>query len=65
VFTEGRGTTLISEFTWRQVKDEFPQTREIDVTAVRGRNEPVRLYELMLAEGLPASRLVAGIRTRL
>jgi adenylate cyclase len=44
---------LISEFTWRQVKDEFPQTREIDVTTVRGRNEPVRLYELMLAEDYP------------
>jgi adenylate cyclase len=24
---------LISEFTWRQVKDEFPQTREIGATA--------------------------------
>jgi adenylate cyclase len=44
---------LISEFTWRQVKDEFPHTREIDVTPVRGRNEPVRLYELMLAEDYP------------
>ncbi|HJW80726.1 MAG TPA: adenylate/guanylate cyclase domain-containing protein, partial [Acidiferrobacterales bacterium] len=44
---------LISEFTWRQVKDEFPQAREIDVTTVRGRTEPVRLYELMLAEDYP------------
>ena len=41
---------LISEFTYNQVKDEFPHAREIDVTTVRGRNEPVRLYELMLAE---------------
>ncbi|MEK7711873.1 MAG: adenylate/guanylate cyclase domain-containing protein [Pseudomonadota bacterium] len=44
---------LISEFTYHQVKDEFPQAREIDVTTVRGRNEPVRLYELMLAEDYP------------
>ena len=41
---------LISEFTYRQVKDEFTQVREIDVTTVRGRNEPVRLYELILPE---------------
>jgi len=44
---------LISEFTYHQVKDEFPHAREIDVTTVRGRNEPVRLYELMLAEDYP------------
>ncbi|MEK7666358.1 MAG: adenylate/guanylate cyclase domain-containing protein, partial [Pseudomonadota bacterium] len=44
---------LISEFTYNQVKDEFPQAREIDVTTVRGRSEPVRLYELMLAEDYP------------
>jgi adenylate cyclase len=44
---------LISEFTYNQVKDEFPQAREIDVTTVRGRTEPVRLYELMLAEDYP------------
>jgi adenylate cyclase len=44
---------LISEFTYNQVKDEFPHAREIDVTTVRGRNEPVRLYELMLAEDYP------------
>ena len=44
---------LISEFTYHQVKDEFPQAREIDVTTVRGRSEPVRLYELMLAEDYP------------
>ncbi len=44
---------LISEFTYHQVKDEFPRAREIDVTTVRGRGEPVRLYELMLAEDYP------------
>ncbi len=39
---------LLSEFTYRQVRDEFPHTREIDVTHVKGRQEIVRLYELML-----------------
>jgi adenylate cyclase len=44
---------LLSEFTYSQVKDAFPHLREIDVTTVRGRNEPVRIYELMLAEHYP------------
>jgi adenylate cyclase len=44
---------LLSEFTYRQVKDEFPHLREVDVTTVRGRNEPVRLYELLLPEDYP------------
>jgi len=41
---------LISEFTYDQVKDAFPYIREIDVTTVRGRREPVTLYEIMLEE---------------
>jgi adenylate cyclase len=44
---------LLSEFTWRQVKDEFPHTREVDIAAVRGRHEAVRLYELLLPEQYP------------
>jgi len=44
---------LLSEFTYQQVKDEFPHVREVDVTAVRGRHEPVRLYELLLPEHYP------------
>jgi len=44
---------LITEFTWQQVKQEFPHAREVDVTIVRGRNEPVRLYELLLPEDYP------------
>lgn len=44
---------LISEFTYHQVKDEFSHVREIDITTVRGRNEPVRLYELILPELYP------------
>jgi len=41
---------LISEFTFDKVKDAFPYIREIDVTTVRGRREPVTLYEIMLEE---------------
>ena len=44
---------LLSEFTYQQVKDEFPHLREVDVTTVRGRHEPVRLYELLLPEHYP------------
>ena len=41
---------LISEFTYDQVKNEFPHMREIDNTVVRGRREPVGIYEIMLQE---------------
>jgi adenylate cyclase len=44
---------LITEFTWQQVKKDFPQAREVDVTTVRGKSEPVRLYELLLPEDYP------------
>ena len=44
---------LITEFTWQQVNTEFPQAREVDVTTVRGRQEPVKLYELLLPEDYP------------
>jgi adenylate cyclase len=38
---------LVSEYTYEVVKDEFPFAREIDNIRVRGRTQPVRLYELM------------------
>jgi len=38
---------LISEFTYSQVGDAFKAVREIDVTQVRGREAPVRIYELI------------------
>src|SRR6185295_7148170 len=37
---------LISEYTYEQVKNEFPNTREVDSVKVRGREQPVKLYEL-------------------
>jgi len=41
---------LVSEYTYEVVKDEFPFAREIDSVRVRGRTQPVRLYELMREE---------------
>jgi adenylate cyclase len=41
---------LISEFTYDQVKDEFSNLRRIDVAPVRGRREPVGIYEMMLPQ---------------
>jgi adenylate cyclase len=39
---------LISEYTYERVKDEFRDVREVDSVKVRGREQPVRLYELFL-----------------
>jgi adenylate cyclase len=39
---------LISEYTYERVKDEFRNVREVDSVKVRGREQPVRLYELFL-----------------
>jgi adenylate cyclase len=38
---------LMSEFTYAQVREHFQAVREIDVTPVRGRGAPVRIYELI------------------
>ena len=38
---------LVSEYTFEQVKDEFPVSREVDRVRVRGRAQPVRLFELI------------------
>lgn len=40
---------LLSEFTYAEVREEFPALREVDRTPVRGRREPVRIYELLPA----------------
>ncbi len=39
---------LLSEFTWHQVKDTDLALRQIDLARVRGRREPVAIYELMV-----------------
>ena len=38
---------LVSEYTFEQVKDEFALSREVDRVRVRGRAQPVRLFELI------------------
>jgi adenylate cyclase len=50
------GTTiLLSEFTRAQIGTEFDtRLREVDATRVRGRQEPVRLYELIPDNVYPA-----------
>jgi adenylate cyclase len=45
---------LVSEHTYEQAKDELPRAREIDRVQVRGREQHVRLYEL-IPEGRYAS----------
>ncbi len=38
---------LLSEYTYEKVREEFPNTREIDRVQVRGREQVVGLYELI------------------
>jgi adenylate cyclase len=48
---------IISEFTYADVKDSFT-AREVDWVRVKGKNEPVRIYEL-ICEGKPPADWVA------
>lgn len=53
---------LVSESTWREARDQF-EARLVDRVAVKGRSEPVRVYELLAERGglIPAqSDLVAA-----
>jgi adenylate cyclase len=45
---------LLSEFTHRQVREAFPALREIDVARIRGREQPVRLFELIPENRYPS-----------
>ncbi|MDX1487016.1 MAG: adenylate/guanylate cyclase domain-containing protein, partial [Acidiferrobacterales bacterium] len=38
---------LLSEFTYEQVRHQFPHIREVDIAEIRGRQEAVRIFELM------------------
>ncbi len=46
---------IISEFTFNDLEGEFV-CREIDWVRVKGKNEPVRIYELMSEKPLPENR---------
>ena len=48
---------LISEYTYERVKGEFSDVREVDSVKVRGREQPVRLYELYLPDKYAADWL--------
>jgi adenylate cyclase len=41
---------LLSEFTYEQVRNAFPHIREIDLAQVRGRQQPVKIFELLPAD---------------
>ena len=41
---------LVSEYTYLPVKDEFPLAREVDRVRVRGRAQPVHLFELFVEQ---------------
>ena len=41
---------LVSEYTYLPLKDEFPLAREVDRVRVRGRAQPVHLFELFAEE---------------
>ncbi len=52
---------IISEFTYNEVKDKFV-AREIDRVRVKGKNDPVRIYELM-QEGPADEKLKSKVET--
>ncbi|MFC1656107.1 CHASE2 domain-containing protein [Patescibacteria group bacterium] len=41
---------MISESTYKQIEDDFV-VRELDIIRVKGKNEPVRVYELLAHKG--------------
>ena len=53
---------LLSEHTFERVRDEFPNVREIDQVQVRGRTQPVRLYELIPQPRFAAMHWLAEYR---
>ncbi|MFQ5993518.1 MAG: CHASE2 domain-containing protein [Acidiferrobacterales bacterium] len=54
---------LMSEFTYECVRSEFPYLREIDLAKVRGRREPVKIYELMQPDRYPSMDWLSDFRS--
>lgn len=46
--------TLISEFTYQEVKDHF-ETRELEAVKVKGKEQAVKIYELIVPKSVPVS----------
>lgn len=51
---------MISEFTWKLVKDEF-EARELDIVIVVGKKEPVKIYELLALKGKLNEQIKKGL----
>jgi adenylate cyclase len=54
---------MISEFTRDRVGGRF-LTRELDTMRVKGKKQPVRVYEVLAEAGSPAASLVASLLER-
>ncbi len=53
---------IISEFTYQDIKDDFI-TRELDLVRVKGKLEPVKIYELLGRVGELVENRLTGITT--
>jgi adenylate cyclase len=51
---------IISQFTRAEIKDDFV-VREVDWVRVKGKNEPIRIFELM-AEGKPSEQFATVVK---
>jgi adenylate cyclase len=51
---------LISEATYKQIKDEF-DAQFVEVTVVKGKTEPVRMYRLLGRKGAPEEERVRAL----
>ncbi len=51
---------IISEYTYNHVKEQFV-TRELDLVRVKGKEDPVRIYELVGRSGQADVKIIQGI----
>jgi adenylate cyclase len=51
---------IVSEFTYAEIKDTF-FCREVDWVRVKGKNQPVKIFELV-CEGQPEAQRAAGLK---
>jgi adenylate cyclase len=53
--------TMISQYTYDQIKEDF-EVRELDNIRVAGRNEPVKIYELLDKKGRVDAKVLEVLR---